>query len=98
MNFESHIKDHKPTVVEFYADWSKLSNLLVPVMHEVKETAGDRATVLRINIDHDKNYAEDYQVYTVPTIIIFKEGNIFWRNNGISSSHEILQHLNQLMK
>ena len=45
MNFESHIKDHKPTVVEFYADWSKLSNLLVPVMHEVKETAGDRATV-----------------------------------------------------
>jgi thioredoxin 1 len=54
MNFESHIKDHKPTVVEFYADWSKLSNLLVPVMHEVKETAGDRATVLRINIDHNK--------------------------------------------
>lgn len=98
MNFESHIHEDKPAVVEFYAEWSKPSELLIPVMHEVKEIAGDRAIVLRVNIDDDKAYTGDYQIFTVPTIIIFKKGNVFWRKDGISSSHEILEQLNMLMR
>ncbi|MGZ3839294.1 MAG: thioredoxin family protein [Flavisolibacter sp.] len=98
MDFESHINGRKPVLVEYYADWCEPCKLLVPVLQEVKETAGDRAVVLRINIDEDKPFAEDYQVYTVPTLIVFKEGNERWRKNGISSSHEILEHLNLLME
>ena len=97
MDFESHIQGHKPVVVEYYADWCKPCELLIPVLQQVKETAGDRATILRINIDEDKSFADAYQVYTVPTLIVFREGNIVWRKNGISSSHEILDHLNLLM-
>ncbi|HEU0109888.1 MAG TPA: thioredoxin family protein [Flavisolibacter sp.] len=98
MDFESHIQGHKPVVVEYYADWCKPCELLIPVLQQVKETAGDRATILRINIDEDKSFADAYQVYTVPTLIVFREGNIVWRKNGISSSHEILDHLNLLME
>ena len=97
MNFESHIQGEKPLLVEYYADWSEPCKLLVPVLQQVKETAGDRAVILRINIDEDKAYAEDYQVYTVPTLLLFHRGQIIWRKNGISSSHEILEHLNLLM-
>lgn len=97
MDFESHIQGCKPVLVEYYADWCKPCKLLVPVLQEVKETAGDGATLLRINIDEDKPYATDYNVYTVPTLILFKEGSMIWRKNGITSSHEILQHLNLLM-
>lgn len=97
MDFESHIQATKPVVVEFFADWNPACHLLIPVLQEVRETAGERATVLRIDIDKDKAYAEDYQVYTVPTLIIFKEGHITWRKDGISSSHEILEHLNLLL-
>ena len=98
MDFESHIQGHKPVVVEYYADWCKPCELLIPVLQQVKETAGDRATILRINIDEDKSFADAYQVYTVPTLIVFRQGNIVWRKNGISSSHVILDHLNLLME
>lgn|SRR5689334_11288909 len=98
MDFESHIEGKKPVLVEYYADWCEPCKLLVPVLQEVKETAGDRATVLRINIDQDQPYANDYSVFSVPTLILFKQGKIFWRKNGITSSHEILEHLNLLME
>jgi thioredoxin 1 len=97
LNFESHIQGGKPVVVEFYAEWSAPCKLMIPVLHEVRETVGERATVLRINIEKDKAYAEDYAVQTVPTLIIFKKGIAVWRKNGIAPSHEILEHLNLLM-
>ena len=98
MDFESHIKGKKPVLVEYYADWCEPCKLLTPVLHAVKEIAGDRAVVLRIDIENDKSYAEDYHVASVPTLILFKQGNIFWRKNGIPSAHEILEHLNLLME
>lgn len=97
MDFESHIQSGKPTLVEFYADWSEPSKLLIPVMQEVKEIAGDRATILRIDIEKDKPYADTYQVITVPTLIIFKRGKIIWRKKGIPTSHEILEKLNLVL-
>lgn len=97
LNFESHIQAEKPAVVAFYADWSAPCKLMVPVLYEVKETAGDRAEVISIDINKDKAYAEEYAVYTVPTLIIFKKGIAVWRKNGISSAREILRHLDLLM-
>jgi thioredoxin 1 len=97
MDFESHIQATKPVVVEFFAGWNPACDLLIPVIQEIKETAGDRATVLCIDVDKEKGYAEDYQVYTVPTLMIFKDGHMAWRKDGISSSHEVLEHLNLLL-
>lgn len=98
MDFESHIQGTKPVVVEYYAHWSEPCKLLIPVLQEVKEQAGDRATVVRINIDEDKPFADDYQVYSVPTLILFKQGQVIWRKTGLTSAHEILEHLNLLME
>jgi thioredoxin 1 len=98
MDFESHIQGAKPVLVEYYAGWSEPCKLLIPVLQEVKEQAGDRATVLQIDIEQDKPYADDYQVYAVPTLILFKQGHVLWRKTGLASAHEILEHLNLLME
>lgn len=98
VDFESHIQGNKPVLVEYYADWCEPCKLLVPVLQQVKEVAGDRATVLRINVDVDKSYADDYKVIAVPTLIIFKQGQVIWRKNGLSSPHEVLEQLNLLME
>ncbi|MGE5520435.1 MAG: thioredoxin family protein [Candidatus Dadabacteria bacterium] len=97
MDFESHIQGSKPVLVEFYAEWSGPCKLLIPILHEVKETTGNRISVLRINISEDPSYAEDYHVYTVPTLILFRDGRIIWRKNGIASSHEILHNLDLVL-
>jgi thioredoxin 1 len=93
-NFEGHINGDKPVVVDFAASWSNPCKLMEPVLHEVKEAVGERATVLKIDIDESPQYAELYDVRSVPALIIFKQGNIVWRKNGIIPAHEILHHLN----
>jgi thioredoxin 1 len=93
-SFEGHIKGSKPVVVDFFAEWCQPCKMMTPVLHEVKEKIGDRATVLKLDIDKSPFYSEMYNIRAVPTLIIFKEGNILWRKSGVTSAHEILQHLN----
>jgi len=92
-NFESHIEGALPVVVEFYANWCEPCKLMIPVMQEVKEIAGERAIILKIDIDQSAELSRQYGIYSVPAVAIFKEGNIIWHKNGITPAHEILEHL-----
>lgn len=95
--FESHINGSKPVVVDFYADWCQPCTLMGPVLEEVKETVGDRATVLKMNIDKNPYYTSLYNIQSVPTLAIFKDGHLIWRNSGVTPAHEILKHLELLI-
>ncbi len=92
-SFESHIKGSTPVVVDFFAEWCGPCKLMAPVLHEVKEKIGDKATVLKLDIDKSPYYSQLYNINSVPTLIIFKDGNILWRKSGVTSSQEILQQL-----
>lgn len=92
-NFESYIQASTPVVVEFYADWNEACTRMQPVMQEVKEIAGNRAVTLRIDVDKDQRIAQQYGMYSVPGIAIFKEGYMVWHKNGLVAAHEILDHL-----
>ena len=92
-NFEAYIQGALPVVVEFYADWSELCKRMGPVLEEVKEIAGERAVTLRIDIDKNQQIAQHYGIFTVPGIAIFKDGYMLWHNNGLTTAHEILDHL-----
>ena len=93
-NFEGHIKGDKPVVIDFYADWCQPCKMMEPVLHQVKEKIGDRATILKLNIDKSPYYSQLYNILAVPTLIIFKRGNILGRKNGVATTEEILHHLN----
>jgi thioredoxin 1 len=92
-NFESHIQGVIPVVAEFYADWSDACKLMEPVLQEVKEIAGERAITLRLDIDKYQEIARQYGIYTVPSVAIFKDGQVIWQKSGITAAHEILNHL-----
>ncbi|HLG39853.1 MAG TPA: thioredoxin [Chitinophagaceae bacterium] len=93
-NFEGHIKGDLPVVVDFFAEWCGPCKLMGPILHEVKDQVGERATVLKLDIDKSPYYSELYDIRSVPTLIIFKGGKVIWRKSGVASAHEILQHLN----
>lgn len=93
-NFEGHIQGAKPVVVDFYANWCAPCKLMPPILEQVKEIVGERATILKMDIDKNPAYAEKYSIFSIPTLVIFKNGNILWRKSGVASAREILSNLN----
>jgi thioredoxin 1 len=93
-NFESHIQGEKPVVVDFFAEWCEPCKLMTPVLHTVKDAVGDRATILKMDIDKNPQYSQLYKIQAVPTLIVFKNGSIVWRKSGVVPANEILHLLN----
>lgn len=92
-NFESHIKGDKPVVVDFFAEWCGPCKMMPPILQEVKKAAGEKVTVLKMDIDKNPQFARLYNIQSVPTLIIFKNGNVHWRTSGVTPASEILRHL-----
>ena len=92
-SFGDLIKGHKPVLVDFSAEWCGPCKMMPPILKEVKEKTGNRATILKMDVDKNRHYAEKYGIQSIPTLIIFKEGKIVWRKSGVSSANEIMQHL-----
>ena len=92
-NFDTHIQGTLPVVVDFFADWCGPCKMMPPILKEVKQKAGDRATILKMDIDKNRYYADKYGIQSIPTLIIFKDGQILWRKTGVASAGEIMQHL-----
>lgn len=92
-SFEGHINGNKPVIVDFYADWCGPCKLMSPVLSEVKDKIGDKAIILKLDIEKAPQYTQLYNVRAIPTLIIFKKGNILWRKSGVTTVSEILNHL-----
>ena len=97
MNYESHLQGDKPVIVDFFTEWCEPCKLMIPVIREIKGIVGERATILSIDVEKEDWLAELYHIQTLPTLMIFHRGQVLWRKNGISSGHEILEHLQMVM-
>ena len=96
--FEEHIQGSKPVVVDFFAEWCGPCKMMPPVLKQVKDSVGEQATILKMDIDKNPEYAQRLGIQAVPTLIIFQNGNIIWRKAGVSSAPEILGQLKQVLK
>lgn len=92
-NFETHINGRKPVLVDFFADWCGPCKMMPPVLKEVKKQVGEQASILKMDVDKNRLYAEKFGIQSIPTLILFKEGKILWRKSGVASAKEILQQL-----
>ncbi|MGE5105985.1 MAG: thioredoxin [Sphingobacteriales bacterium] len=96
-SFEGHINGEKPVVVDFFAEWCGPCKMMTPILKELKERLGDKVTILKLDIDKNPQYANNYGVQAVPTLIVFKNGKIAWRKTGVAPTNEILQNLKHLV-
>lgn len=81
-SFGQLIKSGTPVLVDFYADWCGPCKVMNPVIKEVATAVSGKARVIKIDIDKSPQAARAYQVMSVPTFIIFKDGKIVWRHSG----------------
>jgi thioredoxin 1 len=92
--FSAIIHNEKPVLVDFYADWCAPCRMMNPILEEVKRTLGDDAIILKVNVDQDPATADTYGITGIPTLMIFKNGEVRWRQAGLISANQIIQQLN----
>ena len=77
--FTELINQDKPTLVDFFATWCGPCKVQGPILEDVKKRVGDKANIIKIDIDQNQELARQYNVQSVPTLIMFKNGEAVWR-------------------
>lgn len=90
-NFKKEVlKSEKPVLVDFYADWCGPCNAMAPVIEELATELDGKAKVGKINVDENSDIAVEYNVMSIPTLIIFKNGKEEKRLVGLRDKEELL--------
>ena len=96
-NFENIIKSSTPTLVDFYAEWCGPCKMMSPLLEQVSSTLGDSAKILKVDIDKNQSFAASYGIRSVPTLMIFKEGKVVWRQSGVPPKHLIVESIKKFI-
>ena len=96
-NFETLISDNKPVLVDFYADWCRPCQMMAPILEDVKSQIGDQATIIKINVDENQALAAQYGIQSIPSLLIFKQGEVVWREVGVHLPTELMAALKKFL-
>lgn len=91
--FNEIIASDKPVLVDFYATWCGPCKMMHPVLEDVAKNVGDNARVIKIDIDKNEELSRVYQVRSVPTLMIFKNGELKWRTSGVTPAATLEEEL-----
>jgi len=87
--FQQVINSPKPVLVDFYADWCSPCKQVTPVLKELKDDLKDNVRIIKVNVDKNPGIASFYNIRSIPTLIIFKNGHILWSNTGVKTAREL---------
>ena len=98
-DFNEIINDStRPTLVDFYATWCVPCKMQAPVLEEVKKALGDKANVVKVDVDKNQAVAASYHVQSIPTLLLFVGGEVVWRVSGFQQAGELVAKVKEYCK
>ena len=97
-SYKEIINGETPVLIDFHATWCGPCKMMSPIIEEVGKELKGKVRILKIDIDKNQKLANEYHIQAVPTFILFKEGEIAWRNSGAMDKQKLLSHLNAFLK
>lgn len=79
-----------PVLLDFYTEWNDASVAMHPVLRDVSAALGDKAKVIKIDVDKNKDLAEALRVKSLPTLMIYKKGEMKWRQSGEQDANTLI--------
>lgn len=96
-NFDKEVKKFDKTIiVDFYADWCGPCKMMSPIIDNIAEELGDSIKVGKVNTDENMDLAEEFKIMSIPTIMIFKGGQVAKVFNGLTSKSELMDTLKNI--
>ena len=93
-NFDEVVKSEKPVLLDFYADWCGPCRMVAPIVAEIAEERGD-IVVGKVNVDNEPALAEQFGVFSIPTLVIIKDGKTVAQAVGFQPKDKLLAMLDQ---
>lgn len=84
-----------PVLLDFYTEWNEVSNLMHPVLRDVAAALGDKAKIIKIDVDKNSQLAEALRVQGLPTLMIYKNGEMKWRQSGEQDANTLISILKE---
>jgi thioredoxin 1 len=93
--FQELINGNKPVLIDFFATWCGPCQALAPILVDAKVDFGEAVSIIKIDVDKNQEVAAHFQVKGVPTMLLFQNGKMLWRQSGVVSKNEIVSIVKQ---
>ena len=96
--FNDVINSDQLVLVDFFATWCQPCKMIHPILEQVKDVLGERIRIIKVDVDKYGVTASQYRIQSVPTLMLFKQGEVLWRTIGVVQEDELLDTIDPFLK